>query len=202
MRRLAVALAAALFAAPVVAQQLGSGSAPAAGVPASAVVVLDRDALFTQSLFGKRIASDIEAASVDLATENRQIEADLEAEELELTTLRDTMDPDEFRGVAADFDEKVNGIRQAQDAKSRAITQQTERAQQIFLEQANPVLVRLAQETGALVILDRRIVIASADQVDITDIALARIDEVLGDGGALFQTPPVPRPQTPPTTDN
>lgn len=196
MRRIAVALAAMLtmFSSAAAQQPV---PVPGGGIPSSAVVVLDRDALFSQSLFGQRIARDLEAASVDLATENRRIEAELESEERELTTRRDGMEMSDFRALASAFDSRVTAIRQAQDAKARAISQQTDRAQQIFLEQANPILVQLARETGALVILDRRIVIASADQVDITGLALTRIDEVLGDGTVLLETPPEPRPDTP-----
>lgn len=181
VRALLVALAAMSLAVPSFAQQDARGA-----VPVSAVVVLDRDALFSRSLFGQRVASDIEAASEALAAENRRIETDLEAEEQELTTRRDTMEMAAFRELAVAFDERVTTIRQTQDAKARAISQQTDRAQQTFLEQANPVLVQLARETGALVILDRRTVIASADQVDITELALMRIDAALGDGSALL----------------
>ncbi|WP_281825461.1 OmpH family outer membrane protein [Jannaschia rubra] len=189
---------AALFicAGPVAAQETGEGL----GVPQSAVVVLDRDALFATSLFGQRVTRDIEAETSALAAENRRIEAELEAEERELTQRRKTMEPGEFRELAAEFDTRVNGIREAQDAKARAIAQQGERAQQLFFDRANPVLVDLARETGALVILDRRIVIASADQVDITALAQSRIDAALGEGVATDGTQPRPRP-TPPEAE-
>ena len=156
-------------------------------MPQSSVVVLDRDALFAGSLFGARVRRDVAAASDALVAENRRIEAMLEAEERALTERRAGMEADAFRELATEFDARVTEIRQTQDAKARAIAQQGERAQQIFLEQANPVLVALAQETGALVILDRRMVIASADQIDITALARARIDAVLGDGEGLRQ---------------
>lgn len=151
-------------------------------MPQSAVVVLDRDALFAASLFGERVRRDIAAASDALVAENRQIEKSLEAEERALTERRAGMDAGAFRELALEFDGRVTEIRQAQDAKARAIAQQGERAQQVFLERANPILVALARETGALVILDRRMVIASADQIDITRLARARIDAVLGAG--------------------
>lgn len=188
-------LALALWAAvssPGLAQQ--AGGLPS-GVPQSAVVVLDRDALFAQSLFGQRVARDIESASQELAAENRRIETALETEEQELTARRETLDTDAFRTLAAEFDTRVVGIRRAQEAKARAIQQQSERAQALFFERSNPVLIQLARETGALVILDRRIVIASADQVDITDLARERIDAELGEGDAIGNAPPEPRPE-------
>ena len=190
-------LACALAVGPAQAQT----PPPVSVAPASTVVVLDRDLLFSQSRFGQRISRDIEEASEDLAAENQAIQADLEAEELALTARRDAMEMEAFRGLATAFDERVTRIRQTQDAKARAIGQETERAQQVFLEQVNPVLVQLARETGALVILDRRNVIASADQVDITTLALERIDAVLGEGEALLRTPPEPRPDRPAAAD-
>ncbi|MCK0166543.1 OmpH family outer membrane protein [Jannaschia sp. S6380] len=194
--RAALLLAALLTVGPAAAQQAGSqGPSPSLGVPQSSVVVLDRDALFAQSMFGRRVARDIEAASAELAVENRRIESELEAEEQALTDRRAAMNPEAFRELAADFDARVTDIRQTQAAKARAITQQGERAQALFLERANPILVELARETGALVILDRRLVIASADQVDITVLAQDRIDAALGDGTEIEPSAPQPRPE-------
>ena len=195
MRRLAAAISVALGLWPAFAP--AEGQPMRQGIPQSAVVVLDRDALYSGSLFGQRVARDIEAASQELARENRRIEQELQAEERDLTERRATLPAEEFRALAGDFDARVTEIRETQDAKARAIAQQSERAQQLFLERANPILVDLARETGALVILDRRFVLASADQVDITALAAQRIDAVLGEGGDIGNAPPGPRPDAP-----
>ncbi|GIT91980.1 hypothetical protein JANAI62_24370 [Jannaschia pagri] len=206
MRGLCAALLVLGLGSGALAQGTGGAAPLSPGIAQTAVAVLDRDALFSQSLFGQRVADDLEAASTELAAENRRIEAELEAEEQSLTRQRASLDMDAFRVLAADFDARVVAIRRAQDAKSRAIQQQSDRAQSVFFERANPILVALARETGALVILDRRIVIASADQVDITALALERVNEALGSGSTLGTTPPTqrpaqdaPAPQTPPT---
>ena len=167
--------------------QLSIGEVGGLSLPQMSVVVLDRDALYANSLFGQRVRGDVEAALSELTSQNRRIEAELEAEEQRLTEMRATTETADFRALAIAFDEKVEGIRRAQSAKERAISQQTDRAQALFFEQARPVLSRLAIDSGALVILDRRSVIAAADQVDITTEAVARIDEVLGEGAGLEQ---------------
>jgi Skp family chaperone for outer membrane proteins len=212
MRALALALGLALAAGAAWGQEAGvtppdpqvipdapdpalaPSAAPAAprAIP-MAVVVLDRDALFARSRFGQRVRRDIEVASEELSAENRRIEAALEAEERTLTAQRETMEAAEFRALAQEFDARVEGIRRAQDAKARAIQQQSERAQAIFFERSNPVLIEIARQTGALVILDRRTVIASADQVDITEAARAAIDASLGEGDGLVRPAPAPR---------
>jgi Skp family chaperone for outer membrane proteins len=173
--RAVAALLALCLALPVTAQPQGN-------VPRAPVVVLDRDLLFARSELGQRIAADLDAASRALAEENRRITEQLEAEERRLTEQRDAMEPEAFDALAQAFDERVVGLRAEQDAKARAFEEEAERAQARFFEEANPVLIALAQETGALVILDRRIVIASADQIDITELARERLDAALGNG--------------------
>ena len=182
------------FLAAAVATTLLVRAAAGQGTPRNAVVVLDGDALFGQSRFGRRALAEIEAASEALAQENRRIEAELAVEERALTARRAELPPAEFSALADAFDARVEGIRAEQDAKSRAIQQRSERAQTLFQERAAPVLAALAQEVGALVILDRRAVIAAADQADITDLALARLDEALGDGPDLSRPVAPARP--------
>ncbi|MDB2407943.1 OmpH family outer membrane protein [Jannaschia sp.] len=181
--------AAALFALLLSLSPAWGQELPA-GVPTSAVVVLDRDLLFARSLFGRRIMDEIEASSNALVAENRKIETELEAEERALTEQREVLEPEAFGALADAFDEKVTGIRQTQDAKARSLQLRTDRAQSVFLEQANPVLLELVNEIGALVVLDRRIVIASADSVDITVLARERIDAALGVGDGLAAPTP------------
>jgi Skp family chaperone for outer membrane proteins len=203
MRRAAAVLLGLLLAGPAAAQEAAPGPPAVAAPPGAedagarlAVVVLDREALYARSAYGRRIRAEIEAASGELGAENRRIEQELEEEERALTEWRAELPRAEFEALADTFDRRVEEIRREQDAKGRAIAQRSDRAQALFYERANPLLISLAREIGALVILDRRTVIASADGVDITQRALERIDAVLGDGADL-DPGPVPRPDLP-----
>lgn len=149
----------------------------------SSILVLNQDRLLTQTAFGLRLQTELEAASTALATENRRIEGQLTAEETELTERRPTMEPDEFRVLADEFDTRVVAIRAAQDAKARDLQTQAEAVQQRFFEETFPVLLEIVQDRGASVLLDSRTVLLSAGSVDITDAAIVAIDEVLGAGG-------------------
>lgn len=146
------------------------------------ILVLEVERLYSQSVYGQRVARQLEQAGAELAAENRQIEADLTAEERELTEQRPTLAPDEFRQLAAAFDEKVQEIRREQDAKARALGQRSEEARRAFLGEVQPILTEIMRDTGAAVIVERRNVIISADVIDITDVAIERIDASLGDG--------------------
>lgn len=168
------ALLVSLGAPGLEAQQLG--------LPNSPILTIASDRLFVESEFGRTVAREIEAETAVLAAENRRIEAELTAEEQDLTDRRAGMAPQDFRVLADAFDEKVQEIRRAQEGKARALARRREEAQDAFFQSARPVLAALMQEAGASVILERANIFLSANATDITDIAIARIDAAIGDG--------------------
>lgn len=193
--------------------------APPAAAPAQAetlrVLTLDRERLFSGTRFGQAVIARFEAEAKLLQAENRRIDAALEAEERSLTERRATASPEEFRALAADFDSRVEKLRSAQEAKSRDLSRQRDEARQQFYDTALPVLGKLMTDRGAVAIIDRTALVISFERIDITDEAIARIDEVLGDGGQApapvqeaappaepAQGPiPAPTPEAPATTD-
>ncbi|WP_372612550.1 OmpH family outer membrane protein [Aquicoccus sp.] len=155
------------------------------GLPDSPVLVVDLNRLFNETLFGERVASELEAESAELAAENRRIESELTDEEKDLTERRADMSPSDFRDAADEFDAKVQRIRSEQESKARALAEENENAQRRFLGAARPVLERLMRESGASVLLDTRVVLLSSDVVDVTDAAVERIDDAIGDGSEV-----------------
>lgn len=148
----------------------------------SPVLTLDQDRLYIASRFGERMNRELEAASQALASENRQIEAELIEEERALTELRANLPGDEFRARAEAFDAKVESIRTARDAKARELARLRDSERQRFFESVLPVLDEIVRDMGAAVILDNRAVLLSVDQIDITDEAIARINAAIGTG--------------------
>lgn len=178
---------------PVRAQAL----LPQEAAPNLGIVLLDQERFFAASAYGQSVRARIEAATQELETENREIEAALTAEEQELTELRATMPRTEFSVLAEDFDSRVEAIRTEQEAKARALEGALAQARQTFFEEALPVLLEIVASRGAAVILDHRSVLLAADSVDITDAAIAAVDAALGDGSAPSDTPPpAPEPAT------
>ncbi len=161
----------------------GPTSAPAQEflqVP-SPILVLDQERLFEGALQAERLSEDFERRSAALAAENRRIEAELVAEELELTELRPTMEPSEFRALADAFDEKVRAIRAEQDDKVRQLQLLREQERQDFLRRVTPVLGEIVRERGAVAVLDRRTLVISAESIDITEEVIARINAEFGE---------------------
>ncbi len=161
-------------AAPIAAQEAGPLNSP--------ILTLEQDRLFTGTLYGKAVQARIDTAAQALQAENRKIEADLEAEERDLTEQRAKMEPLAFRKLADAFDEKANAIRAARMSKARTLSEERDSERKVFLTTAAPIIAKLMTEAGAVAIVDKTAIILSFDRIDITDAAIARIDEVLGDG--------------------
>ena len=166
----------------------------------SPILTLDQEALFSDSSLAERISREIEQRGEALAAENREIEAKLVAEELELTEKRPSMDPGEFRELADAFDLKVQALRDEQDAKTRELQRMREQARQNFLRRISPILSEIVRERGAVVVLDRRSVFLSADTIDITQLAIDRINAAFDaneiDGTLTTPIPDVPGPDS------
>ena len=196
--------------APAVAPDAPAAAPDAAAPITSPVLTLDPERLFAGSLYGKRVAGEIEDRARALGAENRKIEADLSAEERQLTDERAKMAPDAFRKLADAFDAKVEGIRAAQDAKNRDLDTLREDERQRFLEAALPILGQLVRDSGAVAILNQQAIFLSFRGIDVTDRAIARIDAAIGDGhqleppatapadGAAAPSPAAPAPATAP----
>lgn len=180
-----VALAATFGAAqPALAQDLSLGR------PTSDILIVDQDALFSASAWGRRVSAETEARAQALAAENRRLEAELSAEEQALTEQRAGMAPEAFRAAADAFDAKAVEIRRTQDAKERDLLRGRDAERQGFFNAAVPVMAEFLQERGASLMLDRRSVFLAADTLDVTDELILRIDAELGDGAGRVETAP------------
>lgn len=161
------------------------------------ILTLDDQRLFNESRFGKAVIAAQEVEKQALITENRKIEAGLEAEERDLTARRQSLTKEQFAPLSEAFNTKVEGIRAAQEVKSRDLTRRLEEQRRRFFDTASPVLGQIMAERGAMAIIDKRAVFIGFDNIDVTDAAIARLDEVLGDGGALVPLPVTPNAPTP-----
>ncbi|WP_371223966.1 OmpH family outer membrane protein [Roseovarius sp. 2305UL8-3] len=193
MRQAAIGiLASALMAAAVP----GPLQAQDVGVVQSEILVLDPDRLFTETQFGQRLNTEYLKQRDVIIARNRQLETELEAEEQALTDMRAEKTPEEFKALADAFDEKVQEIRRDSDRTVRDLELSRERAPVIFMRTVEPILGQLMQDANGVVVLDVRSVLLRSNVVDITDVAISRIDQQIGTGPSN-QNAPTPEPSDP-----
>ena len=193
MPRIALGIFAVCFAILLAPQ---GGQAQDVGVVQSDILVLDPDRLFNETAFGQRLNAEYQAQREALIARNRTLEAELEAEEQSLTDLRDSSSAEDFKELADAFDAKVQQIRRDSDRAVRDLERNRERAPIIFMRTVEPVLGQIMQDAGGAVVLDLRTVLLRANVIDITDLAIDRIDRQIGDG------PPSLDEQAAPDTPN
>lgn len=153
----------------------------------SPILTLDQERLFADPRLSGLVTGEIEQRRRALAEENRVIETELVAEELELTERRPNLPATEFKVLADAFAEKVATLRTQQDAKFAELQRFEDASKQEFIGQ---IVAAIAAERGALIVIDRRNVVLSAGAIDITDEAVRR------GIAALEQTPPpTPEPE-------
>jgi Skp family chaperone for outer membrane proteins len=179
--RLALAsslLGALAMAAPAAAQPLALPLAPPSAQPAPRfpILLVNQDRLLSGSQRGQELLAAEEAARDRLRTEARTIETAFEAEERELTEARAGLEPEAFRALADAFDARVVTARRDQDARAAALAQEFDAGRRRFYAAIAPILVRLMERMGAQAILDETSVLIAAQDLDITEAAIAEID--------------------------
>ena len=91
-----------------------------------------------------------------------------------------TLTPEEFRARADAFDQKVLRLRRERDEASAQLGRARDEAEQILRNAALPVLAQIVLERGAVAVFERRDVFIVDDSIDITDAAIARINDQVG----------------------
>jgi Skp family chaperone for outer membrane proteins len=143
------------------------------------IAVLDQDALFSESEWGKKLLQNVENQVTQLSNENRTIETSLELEESELTKARKTISKIEFDVLTIKFDEKVKKIRLEQADKQRKINFFLNENRKLFFEKVTPILLDYINELGIEVLLNKDTVALASLGSDITISAINKINEQL-----------------------
>lgn len=160
-------------------------AAPLAGVAQQTsppILIVDSDRLYLETLYGRRIATDLAALAAEMQAENDRIVENLTQEERSLTLRRPEMTPEEFRAAAAAFDAKVQDVRRVRDAKNVELQVANAEARARFEERVQGIVANIMLERGAAMVIEQRNVILSVRAANITDDAIVRIDAELGDG--------------------
>ena len=161
------------FAAPVHGQE---AAAP------SSVLTVDLEKIARESDYGQRVNGLYQAEILTLQSQAKQVEGELIAEEQELVAQRDIVSPEEFKELSQAFDRKVVAIREDQNSKQSELQAKQRDDQRNLLRLIAPILYEIVSARGASVLIDRRNIVLDLSSVDITDEAIAKMNETLGDG--------------------
>lgn len=143
------------------------------------VAIIDQDRLFSESFFGQSFNKKFQEDANTLSEENRRIEKELSDEEDALTQKRQDLPNEEFRKLAAAFNEKVEKIRSIQSKKENDLNISRLEAQRIFFAKAEPVIIELMRDRRIQFILDKKSIFIARQSSDITDSVIKHINEAI-----------------------
>ena len=173
------------LAAPAPAPAAAGAPAPAAGAAASSavqsprIVVIDRQQLLQRSAAGKDIFNQTQTLSKQLETQLRTEETALQTEAVQLQQQLAILAPDVRAQREKDFTAKQQAFQgrvQQRQAQIQASFNAAARQVEVALD---PILQALMRERGANMVLDRSAVIVATTDVDVTPLALQRLDRAL-----------------------
>ncbi|SEL25625.1 OmpH family outer membrane protein [Pacificibacter marinus] len=150
--------------------------APSGQVLHAPIIAFDREKIFLESKLGQALDAKIETLRAELVAENDEIYADLEAEEQNLSALKDSLSSAAFKFKADAFDAKVTAIRSEQKAKSDAVQQAYDQGARDFEQNLNVVLTQIAREVGAVAVFERKQIYLMSGSIDISVEAVRRLD--------------------------
>lgn len=148
----------------------------------SPILIIDRDRVFFETLYGRRLTAELAEQAAAVQAENEAIVETLTQEERSLTLRRPEMTAEAFQAEADAFDQKVQEVRRARDAKTVDLQLANTDARSQFEERIQAIIGAIMVERGASMIVEQRNVFLSVRSVNITDAAIARVDAELGDG--------------------
>lgn len=171
-------LAGVLLGAPVMPFAAGAQQTLTANAPVP-FRILNETRLLNESRLGRQVLERIDQARQALEAENQRLFDQLAAEERELTTQRASLSPEEFRARADAFDARVEEVRAERARTSDDLSRQSEAEAQRFFDAALPIMVQMMGDEGIIALLKPEALIIGSDWLDITDEAIARLDETV-----------------------
>lgn len=150
---------------------------PALAEDGRQILTIDQERLLFDSLPGRALLAQQEAAADALTAEGSALDRAFEAEERSLTERRASLAPGAFRALADAFDAKVVATRREQEQKSTELARRLEAERRDFFRTVRPILVELLRETGASAVLDQRAVLLSNQDLNITDEVIKRLND-------------------------
>lgn len=185
----ALGIALAISASAMAQGQSHPAPAPQ-GVPAPKILVIDRQALLRQSAVGIDIAKQVEgytkAAEAQLKGEGEGLRKEEQALQQQVAILA----PDVKAQKIKAFEQKQAAFQQRVQQKQNQIRYGVALAQRQVEAAAGPIVQGLMQERGANLLLDRQAVVIGAPGLDVTAVAIQRLNQKLPSVKVQLVDPP------------
>jgi len=192
----AIVLAACFGAAmTTVASAQAKPPAPAGGLR---ILVLNRDAILQGSKVGQDIIRQVNQYTQQARAQFQGQEQALQNEGRALQQQVAILSPAAKKQKIAAFEGKERALQQQVQVRQNQIQGGVFKARQQVEQALGPILQGIMQERGAALLLDSQIVLLSTVDVDITGVAIQRLNQRLGTVKVNLVAMPTPQQGKPP----
>src|SRR5882672_4913730 len=169
-----------IVVAPPAAPAAAAAPAPAAaGVPAPRLIVIDRAFILQRSSAGQEMLAQAQNLSKQAETQFKTEEGQLATEAGQLQQQLAIMAPDVRYQKEKDFTTKQQAFQNRVAQRQAEIQAGFNKAARVVEVALEPILKTLMTERGANMVFDRASVILSTVDVDVTPMAVQRLDKAL-----------------------
>lgn len=152
------------------------------------IAVIDFRLVLSQSEAAQKIRAAVEARRAVHREALDKLEKELQAEQQALAEQRQLMTAEAFQQRVQDLQERARRAQhEAQQVKAR-LQRAFETAMQRVQQELYAVCAALAQETGAGVVLFRNAIVVAVKTLEISQVALDRLNQQLPEVEVVFET--------------
>lgn len=147
--------------------------------PFTSIAIVDLNMILTDSKAAKDATEQFEA--IQKSTEDEIVASDKEMldERNRLIEQQSVIAPEAFELKAKDFEKRLQNYNTEKQAKLRKLEGVLQKARNDILENVKPILEELSQELGVTVILEKNSVLLSANNMDITNDIVKKLNKKL-----------------------
>lgn len=146
------------------------------GALADSLLLIDRQRVLSESDPARRLRAAEQVRRTTLRQDLDDIQAELEAEEAEISDLRGKVSSAEFDERVQAFDAHVREARSRSQALGTALQTEFEAARKRLVAELGPVLSAMLAAHEADVVLDVRSVLIARPGLDVTEEAIVRLN--------------------------
>ena len=147
--------------------------------PNTSIAVVDLNLILSESKAAKNATKQFE--EIQKSTEDKIIASDKKMldERNKLIEQQSVIAPEAFELKAKDYEKKLQEYQADKQNKLRKLEGVLQKARNTILEKVKPILEDISKELGVTVILEKNSVLLSANNMDITDNVIKKLNKEL-----------------------
>jgi Skp family chaperone for outer membrane proteins len=176
--------------APAAPRPAAAPAAPAAKAGPAVILFVDRGAIVRNSAVGKDMFKQVEALAKKMETdykpENDKLQSDIQALQAQFQVLA----PDAREAKRKELESRRQAFQKKIQDRQAEIQGGMNKARQQLEGALGPILEKMMVERGANLLLDRSMVVLGSVDLDVTQVAIQRLDRQLPKVTVTPQKPP------------